>query len=118
MKNLSTFIKDKIQSLHLLEKDDVIVINNIDEAECAASSVCCGNLINEKLVFNTTTLKNIFLENVMIHCSNAKIINCNCSIDRFYNNDFDGLLIFNNLLQCKHQDILNEIKNYKGIFIC
>ena len=116
MKNLSTFIKEEMQKMHLLEDKEYIYINNFDEAECAVASICCGNLTN--IVFSNSSLKKYFIDKLVIALPDANIINCNCSQDRFNENNFDGLLVFNNILQCKHQEILDEIKNYKGVFIC
>ena len=114
MRELSEFVKNEFAKKQLFEEYQFIEsIEGVDEI---ISSLNCG--IYTSIKFKNSGLKDYFIDKITTCRPETNIINCNCSIDRFYNNDFDGLLIFNNLLQCKHQDILNEIKNYKGIFIC
>lgn len=117
MKNLSTFITDTF-----IKKDinrlfeDCIYIDNIEMAEKTAKSICCGNIVN--VVFETSIFKNRFINVLSSLMPNINIINCNCSKNRFLENDFTGFLVFNNLKFCKHKEIIEEIKkNYKGVMI-
>jgi hypothetical protein len=45
------------------------------------------------------------------------VINCNSSIDSFLENDFTGLLVYNNLKHCKYKEIIEMINKHKGIII-
>lgn len=116
MRDLTLYVKEELHKKHLLENEKYIYIDNIDMADSVVALICCGNLTN--IIFSTSSLKKYFIDKLVLTREDANIINCNCSIDIFYENIFDGLLVFNNILKCKHQEIIDEIKNYKGIFIC
>lgn len=112
MKNLSIFIHDKF-----VQKDvdklfeNSICIDTIEEAADAAVRTLYGNYAN--IVFTNSTFKARFLDKLMTVKPDVRIINCNCTVDHFFENDFTGFLVFNNLKKCQHQEIIEEIKKHK-----
>lgn len=116
MKNLSMFIKDEFvkRSIDKLF-ENCICIDTIDEAKELASAVSYGKYAN--IVFNSSVCKNHFIDELSTACPDIKVINCNCSTDKFFENDFYGFLVFNNLKHCKSTEIIEEIKNHKGILL-
>jgi hypothetical protein len=118
MRDLSVFMKEELMKsqLFMYNENDYKYIDSIDEAEITVAAINCGNYMN--LIFNSSNLKNYFIDKLLTSRQDTNLINCNCSKNRFDENSFDGLLVFDNVLKCKHPEILNEIKNHKGIFIC
>lgn len=116
MKNLSTFINDMYNKA-VIDRlfEDCIYIDSIEMAERTAKSICCGNIVN--VIFENSIFKNRFIVVLSALMPNINIINCNCSSDSFSENTFDGFLVFNNLKFCKHKEIIEEIKNHKGVMI-
>lgn len=117
MKSLSTYANDtfiKYTLYELFESHEYV--DDIDKV---------NNLINEvnygkttKLIFKNTYLKEYFIDNLYTVRPDINVVNCNCSIDRFYENNFDGLLIFNNVKHCKHPEIIKEIQKHKCLLLC
>lgn len=114
MKDLSTFVRDEFLKNHLF--DEGVYISTIDEADKIISEVSYGRYVN--VVFEHSGLKDYFINNLYTQRPDINVINCNCTVNKFYENDFDGLLIFNNVKKCKHTEIVEEIKKHKGILIC
>ena len=114
MKDLSTFVRDEFLKNHLF--DEGVYISTIDEADKIISEVSYGRYVN--IVFEHSGLKDYFINNLHTQRPDINVINCNCTVNKFYENDFDGLLIFNNVKKCKHNEIVEEIKKHKGILIC
>lgn len=115
MKDLSTFVKDEFVKNHLF--DEGVYISTIDDADKIISEISYGKYVN--IVFEHSGLKDYFINALHTARPDINVINCNCSIDKFYENDFScGLLIFNNVKRCKHPEIIEELKKYKGILIC
>lgn len=114
MKDLSTFVKDEFLKKHLFNES--VYISTIDEADKIISEVSYGKYVN--IVFKHSGIKDYFINNLHTQRPDINVINCNCSLDVFCANNFDGLLVFNNVNKCKHCEILEDIQKYKGILIC
>jgi NAD-dependent oxidoreductase involved in siderophore biosynthesis len=116
MKNLSMFIKDEFvkRSIDKLF-ENCIYVNTIDDAERLASEIGYGKTVNA--VFSNSNYKNHFIDELTTSCPDANIINCNCSVDKFFENDFCGVLIFNNLKHCKSTEIIEEINKHNAILL-
>ena len=115
MKDLSTFVKDEFKKNRLFE--DSVYIDTIDKADNLVAEVGYGRYVN--IVFRSSSIKDYFIDKLSTMRPDINVINCNCSIDRFYENDLNtGLLVFNNIKCCKHNELIEEIKKYKGILIC
>lgn len=116
MKNLSVYIKDEFvkQDIDKLFAN-CISIDTIEEAEKAITSVSYGKYAN--IVFKNSCVKNHFIDELSTACPNINVINCNCSVERFFDNDFCGFLVFNNLKRCQYTEIIEEIKKHKGILL-
>ena len=113
MKELSDFVKNEFAKKQIF--GNYIVIDTIEGVDEVVSSLNCGNYMNLK--FKNSNLKNYFFDKITTSRPEANIINCNCSINRYYENLFDGLIIFNNIDKCKYIEILEDIKIYKSIKI-
>lgn len=116
MKSLSTFIKDEYahSAVNRLFKECVYV-NSMDIAERTAKDICYGRRCN--IVFENSIYKNRFINVLTTLKPDINVINCNCSVDSFFENDFNGFLVFNNLKYCNNKEIINEITTRKGILI-
>lgn len=117
MKNLSVFIKDEFVKRDIDKLfENCICIDTIEQAIYSALEVSYGTCAN--IVFSTSTVKDRFLSKLESIIPNINVINCNCTIDSFFENDFNGFLVFNNLKRCQHMEIIEEIKKHKAILIC
>ena len=60
------------------------------------------------------------MNEVEIHSPGISFINCNSNKDKFFENIKNSSygIVFNNVEKCYDEDILNYIKNNKGIYIC
>ena len=105
------FVKRSIDKLF----ENCISIDTMEDAEALASAVSYGKYAN--VVFSSSYCKNHFLDELSTAYPDAKVINCNCSTDKFFENDLCGFLVFNNLKHCKSAEIIEEIKNHKGILL-
>lgn len=117
MKNLSTYIRDsfiKYSLCEMLESHEYV--ESIEQASKLINEVNYGKTCN--LIFKNSHIKEYFIDNLHTVRPDINVINCNCSIERFYENDFNGLLIFNNVKHCKHKEIVEEIQKHKGILLC
>ena len=114
MKQLSEYIKDEFLKNKFF-KESIYVRDNAT-ADSLAFEASYNNIFN--LVFDNFSLKEHFLDSLAIYNKNLNIINCNSTIDRFFENDFSGLIVFDNIKKCKDSKILEEIKKYKAILIC
>ena len=86
---------------------DLFIINNIH----------LNNSHN--ILFEDHSLKNYFYSKLDEYGFNYKYVNCNSSIERFFNDiDPNKLNIFNNINICNDKDIIKIIKNTPGILIC
>lgn len=114
MKDLSIFIKEEFIKNNLLNNS--VFINTIEEADGALYKLSRGDKFNIKFI--NTSVKEYFLNNLLTIRPEANIINCNCSIDKFDENNFYGYLVFNNINKCKHPEIFEKIKKYNGVLLC
>lgn len=117
MKNLSVFIhnefiKNDIDKLF----ENNICIDTIDEAIDTAVWALYGNYAN--IIFANSTVKDRFIEKLSTCKPDINVINCNCSVERFFENNFNGFLVFNNLKKCHNKEIIEEVKKYKAILLC
>lgn len=115
--DLNTYIKcDFIKKSF---KESYNIVDSIDLAEEYAKKIRNGEKLN--LLFETSYIKEHFFSTLREYDVNIKIINCNCNYDRFledFNENDKSLCIYNNVNNCKDLDILNIIKENKGLLIC
>lgn len=117
MKNLSIFIKDEFIKENIDKLfENSICIETVEEANRAVSNINYGSCAN--IVFTNSYIKDIFLNELKTYRSDVNIINCNSTVSGFFENNFGGFLVFNNLTHCKHAEIIEEIKKHKGILLC
>lgn len=117
MKNLSVFIKNELVKKNidkLFEKH--IYIDTIEQAIDSAVELNYGSCAN--IVFTCSVIKDRFIDKLATIHSDLNVINCNCTIDSFFENNFNGYLVFNNLKRCQHIEIIEEIKKYNAILLC
>lgn len=116
MKNLSIFIKDE-----LVKKDVDKLFENCTYVSDIESVHDTVNLVNygdcSSVAFVSTSIKECFFDALSTTRPEMHIINCNCSVDKFFENDFTGFIVFNNLKHCKHREIIEEIKKHKSVKI-
>lgn len=114
MRELARFVKDKFVLNGLFENG--VRVNTIEEVDKVVGDISCGMYMN--IIFKNSSLKNYFFDSLYNVRPDMKVINCNSTVDRFNENVFDGLLVFDNIGKCGHHEIVEELKNYKGILIC
>jgi hypothetical protein len=117
MKNLSLFIEDNNikQSIDKFFENS-ICIDTIENTVPAVLEVSYGDCAS--IVFANTSIKNHIIEKLSSYQPELNVINCNCSIDRFFENNFNGFLVFNNLKKCRYMEIIEEIKKHKALLLC
>lgn len=116
MKNLSAFVKDEFIKNQLF--DNSVYVSTIEEAEHLVAEVNYGKYVN--IVFKNSNIKEYFINNLYTKRPNANIINCNCTLDRFYEHNLgnlNGIIVFDNVKKCKHAEIIEEIQKHKSILI-
>lgn len=117
MNNLSTYIRNSFVKYSLYEMlEPHEYVESIEHANKLIFEVSYGKTYN--LIFKNSHIKEYFIDNLYTVRPDINVINCNCSIDKFYENDFDGLLIFNNVKHCKHKEIIEEIQKHKCLLLC
>jgi hypothetical protein len=117
MKSLSTFIKDESVKVNVDKFfENHICIDTIELADQMALKMSYGSYAN--FVFENSYIKNYFIDRLQTYCQDLNIINCNCTLDSFFENQFNGFLVFNNLKRCQHKEIIEEIKKHKAILLC
>ena len=117
MKDLRSFVKDEFIKKALFERS--LYVDSIEEAKNAAIKIGYGHY--ENVVFKNSSIKDIFINQLLTIRPDTNIINCNCSLNKFNEIKFDnlsGLLVFNNVKSCKHNEIIEAIKTHKSILIC
>lgn len=114
MKQLSDFVKTEFAKKQMFE--DYKLIESIEGVDEAISTLNCGIYMNIK--FKTSGLKDYFIDKITTIRPESNIINCNCSVDSYFENKFSGLIIFNNISRCKYNEILEDLNNYKAIRLC
>lgn len=114
MRELSRFVKDRFTVNEMF--NDCVHVNTIEDVDYIVDVISCG--VYKNIKFKNSSLKNYFFDSLYGVRPDMKVINCNSTIDRFNENEFNGLLIFDNIGKCGHSEILNELKNYKGVMIC
>lgn len=115
MKNISVFIKDDLvkRTINKLFENN-ICIDTIEDSIDTAISIAYRNSNCTNIIFTSSIIKDRFLTKLESLVSNLNVINCNCTIDSFFENDFSGFLVFNNLKKCQHTEIIEEISKYKN----
>lgn len=114
MRELSDFVKTEFNKNDLFA--ECVLITNMDDADKFVLEISYGKYLGLK--FKTSNLKEYFIDKLLTTRPDTNIINCNCTIECFNNSVFDGLLVFNNIKNCKYQEIINEIKQHKAVLIC
>lgn len=117
MKDLSVFIKDEFIKNTLFKES--VFVDSEEKINQVFESIANGN--NTNIIFKNTGLKDYFINNLSIYRPDSVIINCNCTVDCFESLNLDnisGLIVFNNVKKCKYPEIIESIKQYKGILIC
>lgn len=106
------FIKNKLKEI------PYIYINNIEEAERIAYDISMGKYIN--IIFESSYLKNIFFSIIKLNRPDVSIINCNSNIKIFEDNilNNNGFIIYNNINRNIDNNVIEIIKENKGIFVC
>lgn len=114
--SLSMYIKNEFIKKKFYES--YIVVDSIEEAEDVAYRVSQGEFIN--ILFESSSIKDRFFNIIDTNRPDISIINCNSNKDRFEDAVWQssGPIIFNNVGECNDNDILNIIKDKKGIFVC
>ena len=117
MKNLSVFIKDDFVKKNIDKFfENSICIDTIEQAVNAVLKVSYGDYAN--IVFTSSAVKNHFINKLSSYHPDINVINCNCTVERFFENNFSGFLVFNNLKRCQHAEIIEEIKKHKALLLC
>ena len=114
MKNLSEFVRNGFVAKKTTETYEYI--DTIEGVDSIIEVLNCGNILSLK--FKNTNLKNYFLDKISTIHPYCNVINCNCSIDKYYENNFSGYIIFNNIGRCRQIEILEDINKYKSIKLC
>lgn len=114
MKELSKFVKEEFIKNDLFEHGEYV--NTLEDADRMVDKVSIGEYVN--ITFRSSSLKDYFLDSLYGVRPDINVINCNCTVDRFNENEFGGLLIFNNIKKCGHLEIIEMVKKHKGVIIC
>lgn len=114
MNELSRFVKEEFIKTDIFEKGELV--ETLDDVNRVVVRVTIGEHIN--ITFRSSYLKDYFISRVRDIRPDLNVINCNCTIDRFNENNFGGLLVFDNIKKCGHLEIIETIKQYKGVIIC
>ena len=104
----------KVESIKELIGDNYVYIDSLDSAEQIAHSIAQNDLTN--IVFESSVIKNRFFSELKRMRPDATIICCTSTLQRFKRNV--DLIIYNNINKCENSDILNIIKENKGVFVC
>jgi hypothetical protein len=115
MKNLSVYIRDEFVK-KLIDKlfDHCISIDTIEDVEDTISTIIYKPC---SIVCKNSIIKQRLLDELSTSCPEINIINCNCSIEKFFDNNFSGFLVFDNLKRCQFSEIIEEIKKHKAILL-
>lgn len=114
MRGLSDFVKNEFTKKQIFE--NYTFIESIEGVDNIISTLNCGICMNIK--FKTSGLKHYFIDKIACIRPEINVINCNCSIDSYFENNFNGLIIFNNVGRCKFEEIFEDINKYKAVRIC
>lgn len=114
MKELTEFVKNEFAKKQLFE--EYKFIDSIEGVNEIIGSLNCG--LYENIKFKNSGLKDYFIDKMRVYRPELNVINCNCSLDSYFENNFSGLIIFNNISRCKYAEILEDINNYNAIRIC
>lgn len=117
--SLSKYLKTS--SIKNMVGENYIYIDSLEDAEKIAYTIACHTIIECKnIVFETSALKNRFFAVLEKLRPDTSIINCTSTLKRFKDkvNEASNLVIYNNINKCDNSDILDIIKENKGIFVC
>lgn len=118
MKDLSVFVKNefvKKEINKLFNNIECVYIENFEDCNRIANEIGYGKHMN--VSFKNGIIKDRFIDLLSSIRTDINVINCNCSLDCFFENDFSGFLVFNNLKRCQYTEIINEIKKHGGIIL-
>lgn len=114
--NINTYIQNE-EMRDIFSKSFKIIKDEVDVDVFIVNDIYLNNSYN--LLFECPSLKNYFYSKLDEYGFNYKYVNCNSSLERFFNDiDPDKLNIFNNINACNDKDIIKIIKNTPGILIC
>lgn len=117
--SLSKYLKTS--SIKNMVGENYIYIDSLEDAEKIAYTIAWHDIVECKnIVFETSTLKNRFFAVLEKLRPDTSIINCTSTLKRFKDkvNEASNLVIYNNINKCDNSDILDIIKENKGIFVC
>jgi hypothetical protein len=117
--SLSKYLKTS--SIKNMVGENYIYIDSLEDAEKIAYNIAWQDIMECKnIVFETSTLKNRFFAILEKLRPDTSIINCTSTLKRFKDkvNEASNLVIYNNINKCDNSDILDIIKENKGIFVC
>ena len=117
--SLSKYLKTS--SIKNMVGENYIYIDSLEDAEKIAYNIAWQDIMECKnIVFETSTLKNRFFAILEKLRPDVSIINCTSTLKRFKDNvsEASNLVIYNNINKCDNSDILDIIKENKGIFVC
>ena len=94
------------------------IISSVDEVEIIICNIIDGKRTTN-LIFDNNELKKYFYYRLDEYNVDYSYINCNSNLERFFNDiQQDNLLIFNNINNCKDENIIKIIKNTPGLIVC
>ena len=114
MKELSRFVKEEFAKTNLF--DGGVYVDTLEEAKQLVVRVNMGERPN--ITFRSSYIKDYFISRLSEYRPDLNVVNCNCTVDRFYENHFGGLLVFDNVRKCGHLEIIEEVKQYNCVIIC
>lgn len=114
--DINTYIQNE-EMRNIFSKSFKIMKDELDVDVFIVNDIYLNSSYN--LLFEYPSLKNYFYSKLDEYGFNYKYVNCNSSLERFFNDiDPDKLNIFNNINACNDKDIIKIIKNTPGILIC
>lgn len=114
MKDLARFVKEEFNKSELFENG--VYVENLDDVKSVITRIIVGEQL--KITFQSSHIKDHFISRLRGVHPDLNVINCNCTIDRFYENNFDGVIVFDNVKKCGHPEIIEVVKQYNGVIIC
>jgi hypothetical protein len=114
MKDLSRFVKEEFVKNDLFK--NVECITTLEDVHKVVARIIIGEHLN--VSFKLSYLKDYFISRIKGMRTDVNVINCNCTLDRFHENNFGGLIIFDNIKKCGHLEIIEMVKQYNSVIIC
>lgn len=116
MINIDKYIKNT--TIKEVFKENYKLIETFEDIDCFIYNIQMNKKLYN-LLFSNHSLKNYMYSKLDEYCIEYNYINCNSSIERFFNDiQNDGIKIFDNINNCQNEDIIKIIKNTAGVIIC